>query len=128
MTTFSDNFDDLKLMHRISRKLFYKNLELKKQWISMNIYYRKTMKIAKMMNNIFNLQDLMKIGSMYWKMLTEFESWLCNYSTFFHFQSFRDDLVLMLNALVNHIVLMFPEKEKTFRWIDNYQRVKISLM
>ncbi len=128
MTAFSENFDDLKMMHRSSRKSFYKNLELKKQWISMNIYYRKIMKIAKMMNVITQLHDLMEIESVYYRMLGEFESWLSKYPDFFHFQWFREDLVLMLNALVDQLVLSFPEKEKTFRWIDNYPNVNLSLL
>lgn len=128
MTAFSENFDDLKIMYRSSRKSFYKNFELKKQWNSMNIYYRKTMKIAKMMNAISQLHDLMEIESMYRRMLSEFESWLSKFSDFFHFQWFREDLVLMLNALVDQLVLYFPEKEKTFRWIDNYPNVNLSLL
>lgn len=128
VVAFNASFDDLKMMHRSSRKSFYKNLELKKDWIFMNIYYRKTMKIARMMNVVAKLHDLVEIGSVYFKMLGEFEIWLCKYSDCFHFQWFREDLSIMLHALMDHLVFMFPEKEKTFKWIDNYPAVKLSML
>ncbi len=126
IVAFNASFDDLKMMHRISRKSFYKIPELKKEWIFMNIYYRKIMKIARMMNVVVKLDNLMEIESVYFKMLGEFETWLSKYSECYHFQWFREDLSIMLNALVDYLVFLFPEKEQTFKWIDNYPTVNLS--
>jgi hypothetical protein len=124
--TFYENFEDFKWIHQNSRKSFYKNIELKKKWFFMNIYYRKTMKIAKMMGAIIKLDDLVEIGTIYWKMLHEFETWIKQYSMCYHFTWFRLDLSCMLTALIDYLAVTFPAYEKTFRCIDNYPQVSRS--
>jgi hypothetical protein len=107
--------------------MFYKSIELKKQWISMNIYYRKTMKLAKMMNSIIGLDDLMKIDPLFWNMVREFDRWMNLYSTTYHYQFFCDSLIDMFNLLVQHIIGIFPDQMKTFNTIDNYPQLKLAI-
>jgi len=123
VSIFHEQYNHFIVMHQCSRKSFYKTHELKNQWVSMNVYYRKTLKIAKLMNVILTMDDLVKIETNYWKMIGEFETWIITYSTFYDFVWFRNELSNMLSALIQHLILTFPEQKKSFTWIDNYPHV-----
>lgn len=121
--SFYDEFIRFNELIRLSRKIFYKSIELKKQWISINIYFRKTIKLSKIMKSIISTTDLSKTESFFWQLINEFDEWINTYSTFYYFKKFQQCLSSMFNLMLENLVGRFPEKKKSFSNIDNYPRV-----